>query len=436
VIVPGRRALLVASLLAPVSVAALIDPRVAVAVVLGDLVLVAFCLTEGFLLKRLPVEIRREDLGRLQIGRKGTFVYRIVNRSRRDLVVRLRQPWPRGIDAEQEIVEGTVLQGEVVLISLSATPRVRGTIVIPPVQADVRGAGDWARWRWTAGGPGKLTVFPNLRGLSEYEMLRRQHASSYFGLHQHRVLGVGREFDQLREYLEDDDYGDINWKATARRNRPITNVYRVERSCDVMLCLDCGRMMGNPVGAGTALDYAIDAAIMLAHVVNRQGDRVGLALFRDVVHCFVKPAAGMTAVHRIIEDLVDAQPAGVFPSYAALMGALRTRQNRRAIVFLFTDLNDPQLAANLVEAVRLVSRRHVLTVISLRDPLLDRIAAGAAADRREVFQVLAAGQLARERATHTRELNRIGTMVLEADAGSLTMKLLNAYLSIKSRQLV
>ncbi len=250
------------------------------------------------------------------------------------------------------------------------------------------------------------------------------------------MLGSGREFDQLRDYFPDDDFRDINWKATARHNRPITNVYQAERSRDVLLCLDCGRMMGNPIGNVTALDCAIDASIMLAHVAVRQGDRVGLVLFRDVVHRFIKPAAGMSAVNRVIEELVDARAQGVFPSYAALMAALRAHHNRRSLVLLFTDLNDPQLAANLAEVLPATSRRHLIIVISLRDPLLDRVASGPAEDRRGVYQVIAARQLATERATRVRELQKIGATVVEAGADSLTVKLLNSYLAIKARQLL
>src|SRR5665213_2786208 len=80
--------------------------------------------------------------------------------------------------------------------------------------------------------------------------------------------------------------------------------------------------------------------------------------------------------------------------------------NRRSLIFLFTDLNDPQLAANLAEVLPVASRRHVIVVISMRDPLLDQVAGGPAKDRRGVYQAIAARQLAMERATRTRELKR------------------------------
>lgn len=435
-IVPGRLTLFLAFALAMLLIAALIEPLVVPAALLGDLLLIGICLTQGHQLRALNLNVEREDWGRVQVDRPGEFAYRITNRSRGEVIVRLRQPWPGEMEYQQNDLEVRVAPGELVRVALNATPRVRGTVAVPPAEVSIRSRADWARRQWALPDGVDLKVFPNLRGMSEYEALRRNHASNNVGLHRHRRLGAGREFDQLRDYMWDDDFRDINWKATARRNRPITNMYQSERSQDVLLCLDCGRMMGNPVGKGTALDHAIDASIMLAHVASRKSDRVGLALFRDTVHRFIKPAAGTSAVSRIIEELVDAQPEGVFPSYAALVGALRARNTPRSMIFLFTDLNDPQLAANLAGVMPLVTRRHVLVVISLRDPLLDRVATGPAKDRTDVYQVIAARQLAMERATHTVALQKFGANVLESDADSLTLKLLDSYLSIKARQLL
>lgn len=434
-IVPGRLTILLAVLLAILLIAAVVAPFLAPLILSLDLILLFACVLQGQKLRRLAVDVEREDWGRVQVGRPELLIFRISNRSRRELIVGVRQPWPAGVEAEEDSLEVKVAPGEVVRATLTAKPRERGSISVPRAEVTIRFEPDLARVRRSIE-PAELKVFPSLRGMSEYEALRRHHASSLAGLQRHRMLGAGREFDQLRDYFPDDDFRDVNWKATARHRRPITNMYQAERSREILLCLDCGRMMGNPVGAGTALDCAIDASIMLAHVANRQGDRVGLALFGDVVHRFIKPAGGMPAVHRIIEELVDARTEPVFPSYAALVGALRAQQNQRSMVFLFTDLNDPQLATNLAEVLPLVSRRHVLVVISLRDPLLDRIGSGPAANRRGLYEAIAARQLATERATHTRELHKLGAMVVEADAGSITMKLLNTYLSIKARQLL
>ncbi len=434
-IVPGRMALLCAAALALVLIAAIVVPVVLPAVLAADAALLGVCWLQGRRLKSLAVSVEREPWKRVQVGRSEAFSYRLTNRSSKQVIVRIRQPWPAGMVCEQNFLEIRLSPGEIVRAALTATPTARGVAQVPPLQVDIRLSTDWACRRWTTSG-GEIKVFPSLKGLTDYDALQRHHASSHAGLHQQRMLGAGREFDRLREYFPDDDFRDLNWKATARHRKPFTNLYQAERSRDVMLCLDCGRMMGNPMGTGTALDSAIDASIMLAHVASRQGDRVGMALFSDSVRRFIKPGAGIVAVNRIIEELVDARTDSLFPSYSSLIAALRAHQTRRSLIFVFTDLNDPQLAENLAQVLPMAARKHVLAVISLRDPLLDQFAGGAAANALDVYKVLAARQLASERATRVRQLHRIGASVIEADAGSITVKLLNTYLSIKSRQLI
>ncbi len=437
-IVPGRLATMLAALLALVLVGAVVDTRLVVPVVLLDIALVAAVLLTGRRLRRLAVDVRRDGSSRAHVGRELELVFRIANRSPRDVVVRLRQPWPIGVVPKTagEFSEVRVAAGEVVRAALAATPHTRGAVAIPQATYEVRPATtDLARVRGVVEGT-HMRVFPSLNQLSAFEALRQHHASALAGAHRHRMIGAGRDFDQLRDYVPDDDYREVNWKATARRHKPITTVYQAERSQDVLLCLDCGRMMGNPVGGGTALDHAIDAAIMLAHVANRQGDRVGLALFRDVVTRFLKPAGGMSSVNRLIEELVDARAESVFPSYSSLVGALRAHQTRRAFVFLFTDLNDPQLTANLIDVLPLATRRHAVVVVGMRDPLVDEVATGGATDRRGLYQALAARHISNERATRVRQLQRFGATVLESDAGSLSTRTINAYLAAKAKQMV
>ncbi|HEX4124592.1 MAG TPA: DUF58 domain-containing protein [Tepidisphaeraceae bacterium] len=434
-IVPGRLAILLGAVFTLLLILAVVDSRVSMLAIPADGAIVGMCFWQGRRLRRLAVSVNPDRWPRAQSGKSELLAWRIANRSRKPVILRLRQRFPAGIDADQTTFELRVPPGQIVTAALPVTPRIRGTVAIAPADVDVGFAWDWARYRW-ATEPAELKVFPSLKGMHTYEQLWRHHASNLIGTHRQRMLGAGREFDQLRDYTPDDDYRDVNWMATARHCRPISNVYQAERSRDVIICIDCGRMMGNPSSTGTVLDRAVDAAILLAHVANRQGDRVGLMLFRDVVHRVVKPASGIVAVRRMMEVLVDARSEGVFPSYAALMSALRLHQNRRSLVLLFTDLNDPQLAANLVEVMPLISRKHLLVVISLADALLDKVADGAAANSRELFRAIAARKLTSERQTRTRELQRAGAMVVQADSESLSVELINTYLSIKTRQLL
>lgn len=194
-------------------------------------------------------------------------------------------------------------------------------------------------------------------------------------------------------------------------------------------------MMANSIGTRTMLDCAIDAAIMLGHVAIRQNDRVGALVFRQSVTAFIKPSGSSPAMRYVLDALADCQAEMVYPSYAAMAAAIRLRQNKRCMIFLFTDLNDPQLAENLLDSAVLLRHRHLLKVVSLRDPLLDRIADGPTPTTDRFFQAIAARKLVTERDSRKRRLSMAGASLIEANADTLTLGVINAYLAIKSRQL-
>ena len=405
-----------------------------------DVALVAWIVLAGATTRAQPVSVIAKWGKRHQIGRETALRYELENRGKKAVVVRVRQRWPQTWESNDHMAHTTVGPGELVELELRATPLARGRVQLPRPEVDVRFPGGLASHRWLVEDVESVSVYPDLTSVRDYETLKRSRALRQMGVHLQRMVGAGREFEQLRAYLPDDDYRDINWKATARRRSPVVNVWRAERSQDVLLCIDCGRMMGDPIGDGkdrrTALDHAVDAGVLLAHVAADQGDRVGLCLFKDQPGLFLKPESGPRAVNRIIEELVDASAEGVFPSYPALARTLALRHKRRSLIVMFTDMNDPQLAADLCAVAPTVSARHVLLVVSLRDPGLDASASAGAADSAEVCDVLAARTLADERDRRVSDLRRHGVHVLEAEAGAMGLSLINRYLEIKMRQLL
>lgn len=435
-ITPGRTVLFLLAMLAALLLGALVVPWLVWVALLGDALIIGLCLLEGLTLAKEPVTATRQWPKRVQIGQLVKLQVRIENRGNRSVQVSLVQPWPEAIQAERQATRVQVGSGEVVVVAFEVTPIERGQLAFAPLEVSVAYGHDVARYRTLVTEGGKISVYPNLKQMASYDLLRRSRALVQMGVHRQRMMGVGKEFEMLRDYLPDDDYRNINWKATARRQRPVTNLYQAERSRDVMICVDAGRMMGNPIGNGIALDSVIDAAVLLAHVSNRQGDRVGLTLFTNRVDDLLKPARGSRAVNGIIEHLVDVRPTPRTPSYAALVEALRSSLNHRSLVFIFTDLNDPQLARDLADFLPLIARRHLVVTVSLRDLLMDQYALAGVSRKEELYQVLAARELASERDERQAALAKAGVQTLEADVHSLSLEVINRYMVIKSRQLL
>ncbi|MDH5637880.1 MAG: DUF58 domain-containing protein [Nitrospinota bacterium] len=436
-IVAGRASVFAAVMIAVLLLAAAVQPAFLVIAGVGNVLVLVLALTQGWRLSGNKVAVSREKWDYLSLNREQQLIYRLENRGAGEALVGIRQPLPPSIRAEDNTLLVAVGPGEVVEVALDVRPITRGPAQIPPAQVDIKSPSvDWASWRYTMEEPADVTIFPDTKSLAEYDTLRHHRALGRFGVHRMRQIGAGWEFEHLREYTPDDDYRNINWKSTARRRTPITNVFQAEKSQNVLLCVECGRMMGAPMGEGIALDKAIDASIMLAHVANRNADKVGLAVFKDTVDLYLKPKKGVIATQRIVEGLVGLAPEGVFPSYSALVDTLRAKNKTRSMVFLFTDISDPKLADDLCRVLPLVSRRHVVVVVSLFDPTLAQVAGGGADNMRGVYRVLAARKLLSEREGRLMDLRRRGVQVLEAPAEALTLAVINRYMEIKNRQLL
>ena len=180
-------------------------------------------------------------------------------------------------------------------------------------------------------------------------------------------LGLGTDFESIRDYSPDDDLRQINWRATDRTGRPMSNQFRVEQDREVMLLIDAGRLMAAPLDDRTRLDAAVDAAVTVALVADVVGDRCGVVAFDDGIRRRLPPRrAGGDAVVRALFDL---EPRPVDADYEL---AFQTVEGaKRSLIVIFCDLLEEAAARPLVDAVPVLARRHVVLVASVRDPDLD-----------------------------------------------------------------
>ena len=153
-----------------------------------------------------------------------------------------------------------------------------------------------------------VQVYPNLLEVRRYEALVRTTLVRAGGYRAKRLPGAGREFSHYRDYTPDDDYRHVSWKATARRNKPITAVFESEHSQDIIFCLDVGRMMAARVGTLTKLDHAINAVLMLTHVSQTFQDNLGLLVFSHTVHLYLPPAKGRAQHAQFLQALYSVKP--------------------------------------------------------------------------------------------------------------------------------
>ena len=277
-----------------------------------------------------------------------------------------------------------------------------------------------------------VQVYPNLLELRRYEALVRATLVRAGGYRTRRLPGAGREFSHYRDYTIDDDYRYINWKATARRAKPITAVYESEHSQDILFCLDIGRMMAARVGTLTKLDHAINAVLMLTHVSQSFQDNVGLLVFSHTVHLYLPPAKGHAQHAHFLQALYNVQPALSYVNYREAFQYLIGRHPKRALTMVFTDLLDSVVSAEYRDAARLLRRFHLPLTLAVADVPLQRLAARTPETAEQMYDILVARDLLQSRAEMLHSLEREGVLVLDTVPERLTIDAVNRYLALKT----
>ena len=341
---------------------------------------------------------------------------------------RVRQPVPPDLDLEPREADGG--------LAATIVPRRRGRHPLPAPAVRVEGRFGLGRVHHRAGTDGDVLVYPDLPAAHRLVAAVRQGRFRDPGVLTRGPLGLGTDFESIRDYLPDDDIRQVNWRASARTGRPMSNQYRVEQDRAVICCIDTGRLMAAPVtavpGRGvplTRLDAALDAAVAVALVADELGDQAGAMAFDSRVRRRLAPRrrGGQAVVHAVF----DLEPTATDSDYEL---AFRTLGGgKRALVVVLTDLLDEGAARSLVEAVPVLARRHHVVVASTSDPDLDRAVRTPPGSVRDVLAASVVVDALDARARVAAELRRAGAEVLEAPPDRLAAACVSAYLRAKAR---
>lgn len=388
--------------------------------------------------RRLRVEVQRLPHGKLNVGAPNPVAVRLRNLDGRSARVRVRDDPPPEFSADQPEAELEVRGFGEARHVYRVTPPRRGRFGFADLHLRVAGPWGLCYAERHVSAREDAHVYPDLRGAARLMLATTSRDLANLGLRKLRRDGSGSEFARLREYVQGDPPRDIDWKATARRRQPTTRVYETERSQSVLLCVDAGRAMaalveGENGAAMSKLDCAVNAALFLAFVAVRNGDRVGLALFADGVKQFIPPAGGKSQYRRIVNALYRAEPTLSAVDYPALFRELTVRVPRRSLIVTFTDLFDDDQAQALTTPMRRLARRHVPLCVALRDPALDRLVQARPEEAGDAFQQAVAVEVMEDRDRLRTLVAQQGVQLIDTTPRSLTIDTVNRYLEIKRR---
>ena len=403
-------------------------------VLLVDLLAVVIIAVDALSLPRATAfRIHRRHERVLSLGAENRIELTLTHSLTTPRHARLRDEPPPLFDCDQHEFTLILQPDQPAEVVYHLTPRYRGEARFEDAFLRVEG---WLRlttrdYRLPA--RESVPVYPNLLQLREYDLLRHRGRLQLMGFRQLRLRGQGTEFESLREYTPDDEFRRIDWKATARRGKPIVRDYQTERSQNVVLLLDAGRTMLAEVEGKRKFDAVLNAALMLAYVAVQMDDKVGALVFADEVDLFSPPQRGRAQVGKLVDALHDAEPRMVESDYLYATTYLAKRWRKRSLIALFTDLIDPDASRMVLHAVGALRRQHLCVVITVADPRLHRWSQQSLDAPSDLYRRAVALQTLNDRMAAIRALERMGVHCIDAEPDTLVAALVNHYLQVKAR---
>ena len=367
----------------------------------------------------------------------------IHNEGRRRLRGHVRDAWPPSACAEPRGHDVNIAAGEHRRVQTRLRPVRRGDQRAALVTARSIGPLGLAGRQGSQAVPGQVRVLP--------PFLSRKHLPSRLaklreidGLLPTLIRGQGTEFDSLREYVVGDDVRSIDWRATARRADVVVRTWRPERDRRVVIVLDTGRTAAGRVGVDPTsiraeadpagwprLDWAMDAALLLAALASRAGDHVDFLAHDRVSRAGVFGASRTELLAQLVEAMAPLQPALLEPDWRAMVAAVLRRTRRRSLVVLLTDLNATALDEGLVPVLPQLSAKHHVMIAAVGDPRVDQMAAGRS-DAAAVYDAAAAERSRNDRRAIATRLRRSGVEVVDAPPTEIAPALADHYLAMKA----
>ncbi len=405
----------------------------------ADGALLLLALIDALLVGGRLVVVAREAPAVLSVGRANPVRLQLRSKARRRLNVTITDDQPPEVTVDDLPARVTLEAGGHATVVYHLHPSRRGAVEIG--DHSVRYRSPLGLWQRQLRLPARdlLKVYPDVTAVRVYELLARQSRENLL-VRAVRLRGGENEFERLREYQRDDEYRNIDWKATARRDRLIVREYQQERNQTVVCLLDCGRLMTAESDGLAQLDHALNAVLMLSHVAARAGDQLGLMAFDARVRSYLAPAGGRRAAQRVAHAMYDLHANLVETDFEGAFTELSKRLRKRALVVLFTQVIDDVSAQAVLRQVRSLRPRHLPVCVLFRDPDLDRMAepgAGlATAPDGDLFVAAAAAETILWRERLVRDLRTGGALVLHVPPRQTTPAIINRYLQIKAQQLL
>ena len=379
--------------------------------------------------------VKREADASLYFKAENNVSFFVKNNSVYPLTVEAKEDgnrFFRVVDVDD--MQNLVNPGSEQVFSYVTVPSKRGSFLFRDIYLRHRGLLGLCKKYTKVSAPVEFKVYPNIKDLCKYRLMVQKSRLLPSGDKKTPRIGLGVEFESLRPYVEGDDYRKINWAATAREMKPVVNTYQVERNQPVNILIDIGKPMSYSVKGYKKLDYAINAAIILADIVNGQGDKAGLMVFDSSVRSYVAPGQGGIHRNNILETLYHVEDNRQIADFQGAFRQLCEKQKRRSLVFIFTDFEMLEEGQELIKNIAWLKRKHLPIVVFMKNEGLEAIAHRKDPGIKRTYEKVlkeTAAEFLDERKNVYMNLSAMGIPNVESPAEDFALTAVNKYIRLR-----
>lgn len=295
--------------------------------------------------------------------------------------------------------------------------------------------GIWRR-RYDIESAAMVPVYPSYLQVRQYQFMAVSHRLQEAGIKRIRRIGHSSEFEQIKDYVNGDDYRSVNWKATARAGRLMVNQFADERAQHVYCLIDKSRAMKMPFEGMTLLDYAINTALVMSYVALYRQDKAGLITFAERIGNVLPASNRFSQMNLIQEALYNQQTRFLEADYERLYALLRSRLNQRSLLLLFTNFETLSAMRRQLPYLQKIAAAHRLVLVFFENTELQSLLHSTPADTAAVYAKATGEQFALEKKLIVRELEQYGIHAVLTAPQQLSVNTINKYLEIKARGLL
>jgi uncharacterized protein (DUF58 family) len=370
----------------------------------------------------------------ISIYEKEAISFSAYNKSSYKLYVELKDEIPElHFKSEEKVMKGVINPHEKNEFKYFVTPTKRGAFTFKDVHVRYEGRLKLCMKGFKVKLHKEYKVYPNMKNLRKYRLTVSNNRLLKQGQRSLKMLGKGTSFESLREYVSGDDYRKINWKATARGNKPIVNQYEPEKNQHVYMFIDTGRPMSHTVRGYRKLDLVVNTALVLSDIVNQNGDQSALLLFNTEVNNMVPPGKGAGHRNKILEALYHIDYTNATANYDEAFFYFKKKERHRSIVFLFTDFDTVEEAESMLKMLPVISKNNVVIMMLIKNESLEEISTQSVKTQEDLFNKGVGLELLEERRKIISLLNRRGVFCIECAAEKVEYEAVNKYIQVKNR---